>query len=226
MSSSEAEQSIFSSALELTASDRRAYLEEACAGEPALRARIERLLAAHERAGGFLIEEPEASVDAETVTSSGPSIEAGHPRLVGVRGEAIVRHPRTRGQRGQVVGGKYTLVEPLGEGGMGTVWRAQQTEPVKRFVAVKLIKAGMDSRQVLARFEAERQALAIMDHPEHRQGPMMPGWLPMAARSSSWSWSKGSPSQTFAMNIGSRPSRGWSCSFRFVRRCSTHIRRG
>ena len=66
---------------------------------------------------------------------------------------------------GTVVGGRYKLVEPVGEGGMGSVWMAQQTEPVRRLVAVKLIKAGMDSRQVLARFEAERQALALMDHP-------------------------------------------------------------
>jgi eukaryotic-like serine/threonine-protein kinase len=61
--------------------------------------------------------------------------------------------------------GPYKLIEQIGEGGMGTVWMAQQSEPVKRLVAVKLIKAGMDSRQVIARFEAERQALALMDHP-------------------------------------------------------------
>ncbi len=61
--------------------------------------------------------------------------------------------------------GPYKLIEQIGEGGMGNVWMAQQTEPVKRLVAVKLIKAGMDSRQVVARFEAERQALALMDHP-------------------------------------------------------------
>ncbi len=61
--------------------------------------------------------------------------------------------------------GPYKLLELIGEGGMGSVWMAQQTEPVKRLVAVKLIKAGMDSRQVIARFEAERQALALMDHP-------------------------------------------------------------
>jgi serine/threonine protein kinase/Flp pilus assembly protein TadD len=60
--------------------------------------------------------------------------------------------------------GSYKLIEQIGEGGMGTVWMAQQTEPVKRLVAIKLIKAGMDSRQVIARFEAERQALALMDH--------------------------------------------------------------
>ena len=64
-----------------------------------------------------------------------------------------------------VLDGRYQLLEEIGEGGMGTVWMAQQTEPVKRLVAVKLIKAGMDSKQVIARFEAERQALALMDHP-------------------------------------------------------------
>src|SRR5262249_35732766 len=64
-----------------------------------------------------------------------------------------------------IVIGPYKLLELVGEGGMGTVWMAQQTEPVKRLVALKLIKAGMDSKQVIARFEAERQALALMDHP-------------------------------------------------------------
>jgi serine/threonine protein kinase len=66
---------------------------------------------------------------------------------------------------GVLLAGRYKLVEVLGEGGMGTVWMSQQTEPVKRLVAVKLIKVGMNSKQVLARFEAERQALALMDHP-------------------------------------------------------------
>jgi serine/threonine protein kinase len=65
---------------------------------------------------------------------------------------------------GMVIG-PYKLLEQIGEGGMGTVWMAQQTEPVKRLVALKLIKAGMDSKQIIARFEAERQALALMDHP-------------------------------------------------------------
>ncbi len=65
----------------------------------------------------------------------------------------------------QVLAGRYRLIEPVGEGGMGTVWKAEQLEPVRRLVAVKLIKSGGDSRAVLARFEAERQALAMMDHP-------------------------------------------------------------
>ena len=98
------------------------------------------------------------------------SLDADEPALVaGLRGAAPLaglpaKSPGLEGV-GAVVGGRYKLVEPLGEGGMGTVWMAQQTEPVRRPVAVKLIKAGMDSRQVLARFEAERQALALMDHP-------------------------------------------------------------
>ena len=64
-----------------------------------------------------------------------------------------------------MVAGRYKLLEEIGEGGMGTVWMAEQTEPVRRKVALKLIKAGMDSKTVLSRFEAERQALALMDHP-------------------------------------------------------------
>ena len=66
--------------------------------------------------------------------------------------------------------GPYKLLEQIGEGGMGVVYMAEQTEPVQRQVALKIIKPGMDTRQVIARFEAERQALAMMDHPEHRQG--------------------------------------------------------
>ena len=70
----------------------------------------------------------------------------------------------TLGERAGESIGRYTLVEEIGEGGMGTVWRAEQSEPVRRHVALKIIKPGMDSSQVVARFEAERQALAMMDH--------------------------------------------------------------
>ena len=79
--------------------------------------------------------------------------------------QATADRPGPRDALGTVVAGKYKLTEPLGEGGMGTVYLARQSEPVRRFVAVKLIKAGLDSKAVLARFEAERQALALMDHP-------------------------------------------------------------
>ena len=132
------ERSIFIAALEKEdATERAAYLDQACAGDELLRARIERLLKAHEPADSFLERGP-AALDA--TDNFEPIAEPA----------------------GTVIG-PYKLIEPIGEGGMGSVWMAQQTEPVKRLVAVKLIKAGMDSRQVIARFEAERQALAIMD---------------------------------------------------------------
>jgi hypothetical protein len=139
------EQSIFLNALALPArAERSAYLDEACRNNPELRAEVEALLAAHERLGGSL------------PSTTGPEAAAAVPADPG--------YP-VADAAGTVLAGRYKLLEPIGEGGMGTVWMAQQTEPVRRLVAVKLIKAGMDSKQVLARFEAERQALALMDHP-------------------------------------------------------------
>jgi eukaryotic-like serine/threonine-protein kinase len=124
---------------------RQAYLDQACAGQPELRAQVEQLLRLHEGAGGFL-ERP----------------AAGSPTTGASQGAA---EPAPSCESPGAVVGRYKLLEQVGEGGMGTVWLAQQTEPVRRLVAVKLIKAGLDSKQVLARFEAERQALALMDHP-------------------------------------------------------------
>jgi serine/threonine protein kinase/tetratricopeptide (TPR) repeat protein len=142
------ERDLFMAALPIEdAAERSAYLDRACAGDTVLRQRVEALLAAFEHAGSFLQQpaaDPKATSD---VSPRGPSSN-GDP----------AEDPGT-------VIGSYKLVEPIGEGGMGTVWMAQQTEPVKRLVALKLIKAGMDSKQVIARFEAERQALALMDHP-------------------------------------------------------------
>src|SRR5947209_6591361 len=123
---------------------RRAYLDDACAGHPDLRRQVEHLLRLHEGAGSFL-EKPAAEAAATGAFQDAERAASGE-----APGALI---------------GPYKLIEQIGEGGMGTVWMAQQTEPVKRLVAVKLIKAGMDSRQVIARFEAERQALALMDHP-------------------------------------------------------------
>jgi WD40 repeat protein/serine/threonine protein kinase len=115
---------------------RDAFLAEACAADPALRREVDGLLAHHEQAGDFL------AGTALTATADAPPAEAA----------------------GAVIG-RYKLVERIGEGGMGEVWLAHQTDPVKRPVALKVIKAGMDTKAVLARFEAERQALALMDHP-------------------------------------------------------------
>src|SRR5262245_33320825 len=133
------ERSIFLAALEITDfAEQAAYLNRACAGDAELRQRIEQLLEAHQAAGSFL--EP----------TSGPA--------------PVEPTERTPPEGAGSVIGPYKLLQQLGEGGMGTVWMAEQTEPVQRTVALKLIKPGMDSRQVIARFEAERQALAMMDH--------------------------------------------------------------
>jgi serine/threonine protein kinase/tetratricopeptide (TPR) repeat protein len=123
--------------------ERQRLLDQECGDDTGLRAQVESLLAASAKMGSFL-NKPAAQ------TMPGNCDTATY--------EHIAECPDT-------VIGPYKLIEPIGEGGMGTVWMAQQTEPVKRLVAIKFIKAGMDSRQVIARFEAERQALALMDHP-------------------------------------------------------------
>jgi serine/threonine protein kinase/Flp pilus assembly protein TadD len=132
-------EAIFHAARDIHDPDRRReYVRQACGGDEARIALVEALLAA---AGA-----PDSLLD----------------RPAGGDPWATSDQPATA-SHGTVIG-PYKLLEQIGEGGMGTVWMAQQTEPVKRLVAVKLIKAGMDSRQVIARFEAERQALALMDH--------------------------------------------------------------
>jgi serine/threonine protein kinase len=140
------ERDLFMAALQIEdRTERSAYLDRACAGEAALRQRVEALLAAFEQAGSFL-QRP-----------------AGDPRTAEVPHLGLSSGSDPGEGPGTLIG-PYKLVQQIGEGGMGSVWMAQQTEPVKRLVALKLIKAGMDSRQVIARFEAERQALALMDH--------------------------------------------------------------
>ena len=130
---------IFFAALEIEGRDARsAFLDQAC-GDPELRRRVERLLARDAQASGFL-ESPAAP---PTVTVESPRLSEGPGTVIG----------------------PYKLMEQIGEGGMGVVYVAEQTHPVRRKVALKVIKPGMDSRQVIARFEAERQALAMMDHP-------------------------------------------------------------
>jgi formylglycine-generating enzyme required for sulfatase activity len=134
-------ESVFAAAVVLeTLEERAAYLDQACAGDPALRERIDALLRAHDGVVDLL------------------------DRLVPAGQEQTAAYLPSE-QPGTVVAGRYKLLEEIGEGGMGTVWVAEQTQPVRRKVALKLIKAGMDSKSVLARFEAERQALAVMDHP-------------------------------------------------------------
>jgi serine/threonine protein kinase/Tfp pilus assembly protein PilF len=131
---------LFEQASALPRDRRAAFLDGACAGEATLREEVESLLAAQESAGDFL-----GAItidDARTKTIAPPSTVAIGTRI-----------------------GRYRLVSLLGEGGFGIVYHARQEGPVRRDVALKLVKPGMDSRQVLARFAAERQALAILDHP-------------------------------------------------------------
>lgn len=101
----------------------------------------------------------------EQASDVGSDVAAFANHLAALADEHAPRPVDGEAAAGTIIAGKYKLLEAIGEGGMGAVWMAQQIEPVKRHVAVKLIKAGMDSKIVLARFEAERQALSMMDHP-------------------------------------------------------------
>jgi serine/threonine protein kinase/lipopolysaccharide biosynthesis regulator YciM len=146
------ESQIFANALKLTTpAERAAYLDSVCAGNDQLRGEVESLLKAHATNPEFL-EEPVGPLGS-TVEPTPPSGEFTGPPPVQAAESA-----------GRVIG-PYKLIDEIGDGGMGTVYMAQQTEPVRRLVALKVIKPGLDSRQFIARFEAERQALALMDHP-------------------------------------------------------------
>lgn len=127
---------LFAEAAGLLPSDRAAMLDRACSDDPALRMEVERLLAAFDGAGDFL---ESSAIERSSIS-----------RLLDRTGTRI---------------GNYIVREPLGEGGMGVVWKAEQTAPVCREVALKLLKPGTESRQVLARFETERRALERMEHP-------------------------------------------------------------
>jgi serine/threonine protein kinase/tetratricopeptide (TPR) repeat protein len=147
---SAAEAVFFAALAKVDPAERAAYLNEACGTNADLRRQVDRLLAAHPQVGSFLLDDGAAH----------PSPRGGVGREV--RGGATVDTPVT--ERPGTIIGPYKLLQQIGEGGMGTVFMAEQSQPVQRKVALKVIKPGMDSRQVIARFEAERQALAIMDH--------------------------------------------------------------
>ncbi|MGA2247024.1 MAG: protein kinase [Verrucomicrobiota bacterium] len=129
---------IFDAALDLPTEQRIAFLEKACGGDARLRQRVQALLRAHEAAGPFM-----------TGPALGPMPDLGDV---------------ARGEQSEKIG-RYKLLQQIGEGGCGVVFMAEQEEPVRRLVALKVIKLGMDTKRVVARFEAERQALAMMDHP-------------------------------------------------------------
>jgi len=135
-------ETILNAALAFSAAERPAYLAGACRDNSVLRQRVEALLRAHETAPGFLPEQPQPALATIKLDLADAADEAAGRTL-----------------------GRYKLLEKVGEGGCGVVYVAEQTEPVRRRVALKVIKLGMDTKVVVARFEAERQALATMDHP-------------------------------------------------------------
>ena len=147
------EDALFQAAVQLSGAERASFLKGACHGDPVLRGRLEALLAAHEQPDTLLAAEPEiAGLDSEA--SARQAQVTIKLELTDAPDEAV----------GQTIG-RYKLLQRIGEGGCGVVYMAEQQEPVRRRVALKVIKLGMDTKQVIARFEAERQALALMDHP-------------------------------------------------------------
>src|SRR5260221_4168069 len=138
--SPDADVAVFTEALRLPPEDRDRYLDKACKADVQFRRRVEALIQAYEQAGDFL----------------------GRP-AGGRPGRASQASPAGEKPGDRI--GHYKLLQQIGEGGCGVVYMAEQEEPVRRRVALKIIKPGMDTKNVIARFEAERQALALMDHP-------------------------------------------------------------
>jgi len=131
---------VFTEAINLPAGERAAFLDKVCEGDAKLRQQVETLLQTHDRVGDFLEESPQkTAMDARSGTAADARA-----------GDRI---------------GRYKLLQQIGEGGCGIVFKAEQEEPMRRSVALKVIKPGMDTKSVIARFEVEQQALALMDHP-------------------------------------------------------------
>jgi eukaryotic-like serine/threonine-protein kinase len=147
-------EALYNAALAQPEEKRADILQRACPGEPELRAEVESLLEAAGSASSFLEGSPLSGAAERPSTTSAPT--AAGPGST---------HAMFPDEMAGTVIGRYHLLQKIGEGGMGEVWLAEQKEPVRRRVALKLVKAGMNSREVIARFESERQALALMDHP-------------------------------------------------------------
>lgn len=158
---------VFFDALELPAERRGEFLNRACGGDEPLRERVEKLLAAFDDAGTFLASPTHS--EAEPSDSPGTTARSGSTGAPsGSAGSTAARAAWTTGSTApEPIGalGAYVLLRRLGEGAYGEVFHAEQTEPVRRSVALKVLKLGLDSRQVLSRFGAERQLLATLDHP-------------------------------------------------------------
>ena len=178
-------QAIFLEAVTNTPAERWSeYLDEACGDDRTLRAEVQRLLDTHGAMGSFM--DKPAAAAAPTVDQSN------------------FERPGT-----QV--GPYKLLEKIGEGGMGVVYMAEQTQPVRRNVALKIIKPGMDTHEVVARFEAERQALALMDHPNIAQ-VFDAGATDAGRPYFVMELVHGTPITEYCDQQSSRRASGWSCS--------------
>ncbi len=168
---------IFDEAAEIDSpSERAEYLERACGGDASLRRKVDALLDAFDQAGSFLEESPASDMlnfiaggnvsgrpGADPEQTGATERSHAEPEPLGTTGSLRPPRPLQEGPGSAI--GPYKLLQKIGEGGMGAVFMAEQEKPVRRKVALKVIKPGMDTGQVIARFEAERQALAIMDHP-------------------------------------------------------------
>ena len=153
---------IFADALEkANAAERAAYVAQACGNDAQLRQQVEALLQAHEKAGAFLEQPPLASAKPGLAGGQSEPAKAGTPN--GPGGTVILSTPLIEKAGDRI--GHYKLLQQIGEVGCGVVYMAEQEQPIRRRVALKVIKLGMDTKAVIARFEAERQALALMDHP-------------------------------------------------------------
>jgi serine/threonine protein kinase len=143
-------EAIFDAALGMAdPGERAALLDRECAGDAQLRARVEKLLAAHARSEPFFSDCAQALGISEAANARNAVAQRSQPEPIPIESNI----------------GPYKLLQVIGEGGCGVVYMAEQEKPVRRRVALKIIKLGMDTRQVIARFEAERQALALMSHP-------------------------------------------------------------
>ncbi len=151
MTEPSAAERLFFAAIDLaTPTDQSAYLDKACGADQELRQNVEKMLQAHRDMGSFM--------------EHGPAVQSSGADPASPNGESDFQIP-DKVHTGSLIAGRYELVEQIGRGGMGCVWRASQVEPIQRQVAVKLLLPGMDSKRMLACFESERQALALMNHP-------------------------------------------------------------
>ncbi len=201
---------------------RRDFIDQACQGDATLRAEVERLLASLEKAGDFLQSRDERG--SEPIREGPPYAKMPFPP-------------------GSLLAERYRVRQPLGEGGMGVVLLADQIRPVRRPVAIKLMKHGRDIWQIAARFDQERNALALMDHPHiakvfdagvvdiatgeeiKSEASGARRWFAVESPILSWNTSTVRPSPDTATSIDCRPCSDWNCSFRFVKPSNTHIKR-